>query len=628
MDGPRHSREGGHSGGTDDRVGLELDSDGVVSAYADDAAVIFTHLDERVRGQSLDALEAAGVLTPGTAEAVDNALDRLAEGDETVTAPFGVKRHAEFDPIEYRCDVESRAEGYRLTLSEAGVPTESPSLLRILDDATTHIDEQGTVRNVYGALERWVSNLLGPTTLDVRRADSEAGLLLRVTRTNATTPVDERNVVSTNEYPYSAVWPAGDAQRFDPKELEEFSHSSDGITHALTVPIGTNGVITVGRLGTPISELDQRALETLAKSGATAVRAAEYRSLVEEQRADIDRYETLVESIPNPVYSTDANGRITFVNQAFETEFGYSLAECRGTRITDYVTEESHETFREVIDQLLDPERDNYAQVSATGIKRDGRERELDVSIAVVYHDEEFDGVVGVMRDVTERRRQEEIAAVMNRALRHNLRTSINNIIGYAELTEQGVGDTEEYMQIIREEGEWLIKLGDTLRAVRRSLEGSRHDSISMSVEELLDPLLEEYRSQYPWASISVEYRTASQVKGGSPLQVALDNVIENALEHNDSDSPTVDIQVRDAPNGWLELQIADDGPGISEQERELILGETEITQLQHGTGIGLWITRWIVEIFEGEVLIDTSNEGTMVTLRLQQATTAVHRDS
>lgn len=597
-------------------VVFETDEDGRVRTLGECADVVFRHRDEPLVGKSIEALETEGVFAAGTTTRYRQARKHLASTDESpgVTFDTAIGRGTEFDPVTYLVRLEDFPEGaYRWSVAEVGLPRERNALLDTLGRATAALSSQGTVRNVYGSLERWVNTLLGPTGVDVRRADSETGNLFRVTRTGATTPVDERTVVDVTEPPYDSVWPAGETLLFTDGEL------GDGFGSVAVVPLGTVGTLTIGRVGADVTPEDVNALELLAESAATAVKAVDCRSLVDDQRAELDRYETLVESIPDPVYSTDSNGRITYVNRAFEDEFGYRFEECRGTRITEYTTGEANEKIRDVVDQLRDPERERYTRVSLTGVKRDGREREIDASVGVVYHDHEFDGVVGVLRDVTERRRREQISAVMDRALRHNLRTSINNIIGYAELTQQGNDDTGEYLRIIRDEGEWLLKLGETIRAVRRVLEGDTHNGVELSVRELVDPLLAEYRKQFPDAVIVTEYQADAEVRGGASLQVALDNVIENALVHNDGDEPGVEIRTRVAANGWIEIQVADDGPGIPDRERTFVTEEQEITKLQHGTGVGLWITRWIVEIFDGELVIHSDGDGTVVTIRLRQ---------
>lgn len=590
---------------------LEISPDHSIADVTPAASLIVAHLDTSIRDRSVADLANAGLLTAESATAIETALEAVADGGET-TVHVAVSRTGNLGPIEYTATVLAlEQDGFRVRLSEVGPLDDHAETVRLLRQATRDLGNQETIRNVFGTIERWAHEILGPTGIDIRRADEESDDLIRISRAGATTPVDDQSTVDGLSSPYCQTWPAG--------ETVVQTEWAAGFTETVMVPIGTVGTITMGRVGCSITEIDRWVLELLASTAATAFEAVHHRSTVADQRAALDRYETLVESIPDPVFSTDEAGRITYVNEAFEDAFGYSLAECRGERITEFTTRETAERIQNEIWELLDPDFERHRQIAATGITADGRECEIEASVGVVYHDNEYDGVVGVLRDVTERKRHEEITNVMNRALRHNLRTSINNIIGYAELTEQGAGDTEEYMQVIREEGEWLMKLGNTLRAVRRSIDDGR-DRSAMPVDELVEPLVREYQTQYPETNLSTTFETTEPIKGGSTLQVALDNVLENAIEHNQDQNPRVQVRTWCEETGWVSIEIRDNGPGMNERDIDIVMGETEITQLQHGTGIGLWLTRWIVEIFEGELELETSDDGTVVRIRLQEA--------
>lgn len=622
MSGRPESAAGPRSGRPENPTAiLETDGQGTVTHLTKSGERVFTTVDGEVRGRTIEELERDGPLASGTTDRYAAALEALDGAD--ASAESGTEAKATFStavevpalahPAEYRAVVEPREDGgYVWRVAEAGPSDDLGTILSGLQQATASLEAAETVRDIFAALEESVRLILGPTGVDVRRFAAEEAELIHVTSDDGAAPVDDRTVVGATESPYTDVWPNGEAA---------VATDGFGAGYAATAiaSVGTTGILTIGRVGGSVSQTERDVLSVLGDAAGAYIGAVEYRADFNAQHADLDRYETLVESIPDPVYWTDASGRITFVNRAFESEFGVTFDDCRGRSIEAFTTEDSAARLSDRIKTLLEPDSETYTQVDVTGRKPDGREMELDASIGVVYHDGQYEGTVGVLRNVTERKREEEIATVMNRALRHNLRTSINNIIGYAELTEAGRGDTDEHMQVIREEGMWLMKLGDRLRAVRRSLASSSHSHLAMPVEELIEPLVQEYRTQFPDADLRTTYEEGLTVHGGAPLQVALDNVLENAILHNDSEEPSVRVRAgANETDGWIEITVSDDGPGIPERDVELVLGDTEITQLQHGTGIGLWITRWIVEIFDGDLEIDTGEDGTAVTIRLQ----------
>jgi K+-sensing histidine kinase KdpD len=64
---------------------------------------------------------------------------------------------------------------------------------------------------------------------------------------------------------------------------------------------------------------------------------------------------------------------------------------------------------------------------------------------------------------------------------------------------------------------------------------------------------------------------------------------------------------------------VADDGTGIPADEREVLLGEREISQLHDNGGLGLWLVGWIANRYDGEFDIE-SGDGTTVVLRFDSA--------
>jgi signal transduction histidine kinase len=107
-----------------------------------------------------------------------------------------------------------------------------------------------------------------------------------------------------------------------------------------------------------------------------------------------------------------------------------------------------------------------------------------------------------------------------------------------------------------------------------------------------------------------------------SVVRRILHELVENALEHSDSDTVSVRIIVRPGPDGAAELVVADDGPGLPEWVHEVLAAGTE-TQLKHNQGIGLWFVRWAVTQLSGELVVEQNDPtGTVVTVRLDDTVT------
>jgi PAS domain S-box-containing protein len=340
---------------------------------------------------------------------------------------------------------------------------------------------------------------------------------------------------------------------------------------------------------------------------------------------ELEQYEAIMEVLPDPVYATDAEGRLTFVNRAFEEQLGYDR-ETADMHFSEFTTPEDTESILELLREMVADDGPERATAGIVVVTTDGRQLRVEDSIALLPGDGGFGGSAGVLRDVTERKRRQEVLTVMNRALRHNLRTNVTSIVGYADLLDREVdGEAETFVERIRGSADWLAKLGDTLRTLQRAIEANITEDVGVDVEAVVEAVAEDARGDHPEADVTVHVATSGSLEAGWPLAYALDNVVENAIVHNDTDEPQVDVWIADAPReGWVDIHVEDDGPGIPDDEREVVVGDAAITQLQHGSGIGLWLTRWLVEVFDGEVVIeDDDPRGTVVTLRLPRSATA-----
>ena len=100
-------------------------------------------------------------------------------------------------------------------------------------------------------------------------------------------------------------------------------------------------------------------------------------------------------------------------------------------------------------------------------------------------------------------------------------------------------------------------------------------------------------------------------------ITLAFKNLIDNAARHNDSEKPTVDVQLR-TDEASTKVIISNNGPGIPEQEL-IAVNQAEVTPLNHGTGIGLWLVSWILDKSGAILTYSTGDTGTESTVQLTQ---------
>jgi signal transduction histidine kinase len=173
------------------------------------------------------------------------------------------------------------------------------------------------------------------------------------------------------------------------------------------------------------------------------------------------------------------------------------------------------------------------------------------------------------------------------------------------------------------EAGRALLDISDEVRRIQSALERDRVEMLAVDATAVVTETVESLRADHPDATVRLDLPDTAPVEAGEALELAVEHVVENALVHTgEAPSVTVTVERDEMDRGdWYEIRVADDGPGIPEQERVVVDETEDITPLKHGSSLGLWAVTWIVQSYDGTVDIDSSDDGSVVTLRIHAAT-------
>jgi PAS domain S-box-containing protein len=231
----------------------------------------------------------------------------------------------------------------------------------------------------------------------------------------------------------------------------------------------------------------------------------------------------------------------------------------------------------------------------------------------------------GTIQDITERKARRQQLMVFNRVLRHNLRNDLNVVIGRAEEIERAVdGASADEAATLDQAGEdarhivsaaeELLETSERARTFDRIYEQIR-DVKPVEIRSLLESVATEYRDANPTATVRVEGPNVAVLTNPRATHVAVDELVDNAFEHSTDDAPTVTLCVTERADGTVQLSVADRGEGIPEMEREVIV-EGKERPLKHGSGLGLWIVKWLVTPIGGSIEIeDNDPSGSVVSI-------------
>jgi len=214
-----------------------------------------------------------------------------------------------------------------------------------------------------------------------------------------------------------------------------------------------------------------------------------------------------------------------------------------------------------------------------------------------------------------ERRTQE--LHILQRLFRHNIRNDINVVRGRAEwlLDEEVDADTTQQLETIVTLSNRIVTYVEKSRRIDE-LPAGESAIETCDLVDIVDNSLDQLTDYTTTVDLTRELPASAQVNAHRLLEFGVFEVIDNAVTHNDSELPALTVTIEETSE-WVVLHVADNGPGIPENERTVLRKGAE-TPLVHSSGIGLWLAYWVTTRSGGEFDIsDNDPSGSVVTLKL-----------
>lgn len=225
-------------------------------------------------------------------------------------------------------------------------------------------------------------------------------------------------------------------------------------------------------------------------------------------------------------------------------------------------------------------------------------------------------------------REREQQLEVLNRVLRHNLQNDMNVIIGHAEMLPRFSDDDRvaDASETIVRMGEELVGHGQKARQLESAM-GQAAEIRDIDIVPQIQSVVGSYERDYPDVTFRTELPESATARALETVEMAIDNLVENAAEHNDSDEPLVEVGV-ESDDETVAIHVCDNGPGIPDHEKEVLESGAE-TALKHGSGVGLWLAFWLVDRSHGTLTFsDRSPRGSVVTIEFPTASAASERET
>lgn len=229
--------------------------------------------------------------------------------------------------------------------------------------------------------------------------------------------------------------------------------------------------------------------------------------------------------------------------------------------------------------------------------------------------------------DVRQRRARERAErvsqrlTVLNRVLRHDIRNTGNVIHGWAtKLSDQN--HNNDISEVLQHHASKLVELGEHAQDIDK-LASTNAARRPIDITDIIKEELHALTQNHPTVELETSLNESSYVYAHPSIDSAIKNILENAIDHNDTGHPIVQVEshsVERRDGERIRIEIADNGPGMTDEALEVLKRGYE-TPLEHLSGLGLWLVHWIVRESQGDVWIEpNSPHGTVVNIEFDAA--------
>jgi two-component system, LuxR family, sensor kinase FixL len=355
------------------------------------------------------------------------------------------------------------------------------------------------------------------------------------------------------------------------------------------------------------------------------------RAALESTRQTLAReahLKSILDTIPDAMIVIDERGTIQSFSVAAERLFGYHAAEVVGKNVKLLMPSPYRQGHDGYLDRYLRTGERKIIGVGrvVVGERKDGSTFPLELNVGEMQtSNQRF--FTGFIRDLTERQQtearlqelQSELVHVsrltamgeMASALAHELNQPLSAIANYMKGSRRLLADSsDERATILREAmdkaAEQALRAGDIIRRLRdfvaRGESERRVEDVKKLVEEasalaLVGAKDKGVRVRFEFAP-RVDFVLADKVQ----IQQVLLNLMRNAIEAmEDAEKRELVVATAAAPDNMVEISVADTGTGIA-PEITAQLFQPFITTKRHGMGVGLSISRTIIEAHGGAI--------------------------
>ncbi len=395
----------------------------------------------------------------------------------------------------------------------------------------------------------------------------------------------------------------------------------------LTILLGTTLVLFTRRQLLGLSKTYEEALQdSRAKTAA-----------VQEQR---EWFSTTLRSIGDAVIATDGDGKVSLMNAVACELTGWSEEAAKGKDLQDIfkiINQETRETVENPVSKVRRLNKVVGLANHTVLISKSGKEYNIDDSGAPIRNaDGEMVGVVLVFRDITRTYQMERtlrtteklaLAGRLSATIAHEIHNPLDTVGNVLYLiASDSQGEMRQHIDLAMQELQRVSQVTKSMLSLYRESK----TPVPVSLKDVLESVLSLFETKISSkeASVAKSLQSGITLEGfPAELRQVFSNFVGNALDAIGqrgaiSISASKTAARGDTPAG-VTVVIADNGSGISEENLSKLFLPFFTTKGEQGTGIGLWVSKGIIDKHGGTVTVDSSTEpdyhGTAFTVWLPE---------
>lgn len=348
-----------------------------------------------------------------------------------------------------------------------------------------------------------------------------------------------------------------------------------------------------------------------------------------ERELDLVRFANVAEYTVNPLEITDVDGKIIYVNPAFERSSGYSREELIGKNPNIFSSHKHSKSFWKNMWNSIAQGKVWIGEVQNR--KKSGQLFYTELLVSpIVDGNGKLVGYFGIHRDKTEEKKLEqqlihaqkmESIGLLAAGLAHEVGNPLTSISSLVQVIQRTSVDefTNQKLELIKSQTNRISRIiRDLVNFSRRST----YELQSTEINKILKSAIEIVRVSKKAKGIKIEERYSDKVPQlflvPDQVQQVFINILINAIDAMCVDASlgkyfktpaVINVQSK-FENGSVDVLIQDNGIGISEDALPRLFDPFFTTKkVGEGTGLGLWVSYNIVKSFQGEILVE-SEEG------------------